>query len=177
MLRYKRISSFFFTDTFFGKKSIHGYTCMQLFVSDKGFVKVYGMKSKGQFPLALKLFTKGVGVPNTFILDPSGEQMSNEVRAFCHKIGTTLRILEELTQHVDRAELYIGVFKEAVRKDLRETYARMKLWCHCAERRAAISNLTSKNMFQLQGQKPHSMTLGEPGDISNLCQYGWYEWC
>ena len=160
MLRYKRISSFFFTDTFFGKKSIHGYTCMQLFVSDKGFVKVYGMKSKGQFNLAFKLFTKEVGVPNAFMLDPSGEQTSNEIRAFCHKIGTTSRILEEYTQHADCAELYIGLLKEAVRKDLRETHAPMKLWCYCAERRAAISNLTAKNMFHLHGQNPHSMTIG-----------------
>ena len=73
MLHYRRINSFFFTDNFFGKKRIRGYTCMQLFVSDKGFVKVYGMKIKGQFTLALKLFTKEVGVPNAFILNPSGE--------------------------------------------------------------------------------------------------------
>ena len=135
------------------------------------------MKRKGQFPPALKLFTKEVGVPNAFILDPSGEQTSNEVRAFCHKIGTTLRILEERTQHADLAEFYIGLLKEAIRKDLRETHAPTKLWCYCAERRAAISNLTAKNMFQLQEQNPHSMTLGENGDISNLCQCGWYEGC
>ena len=105
------------------------------------------MKSKGQFPPALKLFTKEVGVPNAFILDPSGEQTSNEVRAFCHKIGTTLRILEERTQHADRAKMYIGLLKEAVRKDLRDTHDPMKLWCYCAECRAAISNLPTKNMF------------------------------
>jgi hypothetical protein len=23
----------------------------------------------------------------------------------------------------------------------------------------------------------HTLTLGEEGDISNLCQYKWYEWC
>ena len=78
---------------------------MQLFVSDKVFVKVYGIKSKSQFPQALKLFTKEVGVPNFIIIDPSGEQTSAVVCSFCHKIGTTLRILEERTQHEDRAEL------------------------------------------------------------------------
>ena len=48
MLRYRRIKSHFFTDTFFvtGKSRIaRGYTCMQIFVSDKGFIKVYPMKS------------------------------------------------------------------------------------------------------------------------------------
>ena len=47
----------------------------------------------------------------------------------------------------------------------------------CAERRAQIFNLTAKNLFQLEGQNPHLATFGEMGDISNLCQFGWYEWC
>jgi hypothetical protein len=43
MLRYKRINSHFFTDTFFvtkKAKSQWGNNCMQLFVSDKGYVYV-----------------------------------------------------------------------------------------------------------------------------------------
>ena len=36
--------------------------------------------------------------------------------------------------------------------------------------------MTANNLFQLQGQNPHMATLGEMGDISNLCQFGWYEW-
>ena len=95
ILRYKRINAFFFTDTFFGKKSARGYSCMQLFVSDKVFIKVYGMKRKSEFPQALKLLSKEVGVPNDLILDPSGEQISNVLCAFCHNIGTNLRIIEE----------------------------------------------------------------------------------
>ena len=36
--------------------------------------------------------------------------------------------------------------------------------------------MTSKELFQLQGQTPHFATFGEEGDISNICQFGWYEW-
>ena len=36
--------------------------------------------------------------------------------------------------------------------------------------------LTANNLFQLQGQNPYMATLGEMGDISNLCRFGWYEW-
>ena len=91
---------------------------MQLFVSYKVFVKVYGMKIKAQFIQPLRLFTKEVGVPNYSILYPSGEKISVVVCAFCHKIGTTQCILEEHTQLADRAELYIGLLKEAVCKYL-----------------------------------------------------------
>ena len=180
MLRYKRINCHFFTDTFFVTakgRSKRGNTCMQIFVSDKGFVYVVPMKSKGEFPEALKMFSKEIGVPTALIVDPAGEQTSQEVRKFCHQIGTTLRTLEENTQWANRAELYIGLMKESVRKDMRESNCPLVLWDYCAERRARIHNLTSKSLFQLQGQNPHSATLGDEGDISNLCTYEWYEWC
>ena len=64
MLRYRRINSLFYSDTFFTKPklvSVRGFSCMQLFVSDKGYMKVYGMKSAKDFPQALKLFCKEVG--------------------------------------------------------------------------------------------------------------------
>ena len=35
--------------------------------------------------------------------------------------------------------------------------------------------LTASNIFQLQGQNPYMATLNKMGDISNLCQFGWYE--
>ena len=96
---------------------------MQLFVSDKGYVFVVAMKSVSEFHKALKMFAKEVGVPLYLIVDPHKCQKSKEVRQFCHKIGTTLRVLEESTQHADRAELYIGLFKEAIRKDMREAHS------------------------------------------------------
>jgi hypothetical protein len=50
MLRYKRISEYFFMDTFFATKkagkSTRNNTCCQLFVTDKGFVYVVPLKSK-----------------------------------------------------------------------------------------------------------------------------------
>ena len=63
---------------------------MQLFVSDKGFVFVVPMKSKAEFPKALKMFAKEVGIPEAMIADKSGEQTLNDVKQFCHEIGMTL---------------------------------------------------------------------------------------
>ena len=47
-------------------------------------------------------------------------------------------------------------------------------WNYFAEGRAAITNMTAKDLFQLQVQIPHFATFGEEGDISNICQFGWY---
>jgi hypothetical protein len=63
MLRYKRIDSRFFTDIFFvtkKAKSQQGNNCMKLFVSGKGYVYVVPMKSKSEFPFALKQFAKEI---------------------------------------------------------------------------------------------------------------------
>ena len=92
MLRYKRINSLFYTDTFFSKKVVskRGFSMMQLFVSDKGFVKVYGMKSQTEFEGALRLFCKEVGAPKAFIVDPHRSQKSAKVKQFLSRVGTTL---------------------------------------------------------------------------------------
>ena len=181
MLRYKRIDQYFFMDTFFAHKhkgkSSRGYTCMQLFVTDKGFVHVIPMRSKSEVPMALKMFAKDVGAPDAIICDAAREQISKEVRDFCHKIGTSLRVLEEGTPWANRAELYIGLLKEAVRKDIKESDCPLVFWDYCCERRARINNMTASKLFQLEGRNAHFSVTGEDGDISNLCRFAWYEWC
>ena len=87
---------------------------------------------------------------------------------FCNKIGTTLRLLEQKTQWANRAKLYVGLMKEAVRKDIRLTGSPLVLWDYAAERRADILSLTARDLFQLQGSNPYAETFGEEGDISNL---------
>ena len=88
-----------------------------------------------------------------------------------------LRALEEGTPWANKAELYIGLIKEAVRKDMRESNSPLVLWDYCTERRARINNLTAKPRFNLEGTNAHALTLGDEGDISSLCQYKWYDWC
>ena len=100
---------------------------MQLFISNTGVVKVYGMKSETEIPNAVKLFCKEVGVPEAMIVDLSPNQTSEKIRQFCHKVGTTLRVLEESTQHSNRAELCIGLMKKSVGRDMRELKSPMKL--------------------------------------------------
>ena len=73
MLRYKRIHQYFFMDTFFatskGGKSTRGHTCVQLFVTDKGFIHVIPMKRKSEVLQAVKQFSKEIGAPDAIICD------------------------------------------------------------------------------------------------------------
>ena len=181
MLRYRRINSYFYMDTFFATrkkgKSSRGNTCCQLFVTDKGFVYVVPMRRKSDVPHAIRQFAKEIGAPDAIVCDPGWEQISQAVKQFCNVIGTQLRMLEEGTPWANKAELYIGLLKEAVRKDMRESDSPLCLWDYCIERRARINNMTAKSRFNLDGTNAHTLTFGEEGDISSLCTYGWYEWC
>lgn len=66
--------------------------------------------------------------------------------------------------------------KEAIRKDLLKSNSTLRLWDFCLQRRVTIHNLISRDLFQLQGSTPTMATFGYQGDISNMCQYDWYQW-
>jgi len=179
-LRYKRISEYFFTDTFFATKklgkSTRGNACCQLFVTDKGYIYVVPLTKEAEVLQAIKQFAKEIGSPKAFIMDAANAQKSKDIRHFCSQIGSSLRILEEGTPWANKAELYIGLLKEATRKDMKESNCPLVLWDYCVERRARISNLTARNLFQLHGTNAHTALTGDEADISNLCEYSWYEW-
>ena len=129
MLRYRRLKSTFFTDTMFANKykSLRQNTCCQVFVSDKSYIAVYPMKSQEEFSTALHWFCKQIGVPKTLAADAHKSQTSHKIKFFCDQVGTTLRVLERKTPWSNRAELYIGILKEAVRKDIRTSNCPMCL--------------------------------------------------
>ena len=101
---------------------------------------------------------------------------SKYVRQSFHRVGTTLQILEGYTQWANRCDIYVGLFKEAVRKDMLDENSPLVFWDYCAERKTLITNVTADDLFQLRGKTPHFATFGEDGEISNICQFGWYEW-
>jgi len=68
------------------------------------------------------------GAPEAIVCDASGEQMSGLMERFLNDIVTTLRLLEEGTPWSNRAELYIGVLKEAVQKDMKTSNCPLALW-------------------------------------------------
>ena len=149
---------------------------MQIFVSDMGYVYVAAMRTVNEFPKVLKMFAKEVGVNEAITADSQKRNKSKKVKLFCHKIGTTLRILECSTKWANKAELYVRLFKEAARKEMLDENYLLVLWDYFAERRSLITNMTEKYLIQLQGQTPYFATFGEEGDISNKCQFGSFEW-
>ena len=67
--------------------------------------------------------------------------------------------------------------KEAIYKDMKEAHCPLCFWDYCLERQVWIYNLTSHDHIKIRGSNPHTETFGEQGDLSNLCQFRWYDWC
>ena len=61
------------------------------------------MKTKKEVPQAVKQFAKEISAPDAIICDAAREKTSGYPREFCHKIGTTLRLLEEGTPWDNKA--------------------------------------------------------------------------
>ena len=79
------------------------------------------MKSKSEVLQAVNRFSKEIGPPDAIISDAAGEQTSKSLSKYCSDISTTLRYLEEGNPWANKAEILIGLIKEAVRKDTKES--------------------------------------------------------
>ena len=130
ILRYSTINSVFFTDTLLAKKTpstiVNKYA--QLYVSHKGLVMIYPMKSQSLLNHTLRCFCKEIVVPVSLVMEGHMFQKNNKTEKSCHQFGTTLRILEVVTPLSNLTELYIGLFKEYVCRDLHMTNSPMVLW-------------------------------------------------
>ena len=51
-----------------------------------------------------------------------------------------------------------------------------KLWDHCLELEAYIHSNTALDLYELQGQVPKTLLLGQTSDISPFMECGWYDW-
>ena len=77
------------------------------------------MRSQSEFQQALHWFCKEVGVPASLVMDRHKTQRNLSTKKFFHQVGTIMRVLKVDTPWVNQAELYIGLLKEAVCRDLK----------------------------------------------------------
>lgn len=93
---------------------------MLLFVTDKGFLHVIPMKRKQIVLKAVNQFAKEISAQDAITCDAAREQTSTELKAFCNDMGTALQVIDENTYWTNKAELYIGMIKEAVCNDMKQ---------------------------------------------------------
>ena len=72
-------------------------------------------------------------MPVDLIVVGFSAQKKPSVKRFCYQVGTMLKILVRAIPWSNRAELHVGLLKEAVRKDMRESNSPMVLWDYMIE--------------------------------------------
>jgi len=179
MLRYKRLNCRLFTDTMYANekkaKSTRGNTCAQVYASDFGFVYFVPMKAERDLAKSHKQLFKEFGAPEAFILDRAKAQIEGEAAKLCDLADVTIVELEKKVPQSNLAERYIQMLKNGIKDDLKESNSPLALWDYCGERRAQILISTVRDNFLSNGQPPNSIATGQPTDISNICEFGWYE--
>ena len=177
MLRYSRLNTNMYTDTMFASKtSLRGNTCGQVYTNDIDFTRFYPMKDRKEMPDTLSQFFREEGVPSKLIVDGAREQIGQKVRRACSDANCSLRQLEYDTPWANRAEMAIRELKRGVRRMMRSSLSPLRLWDYCSQLQARIRSSTAHNNVRLDGQVPQTLVDGTTFDISNLAEFGWYDW-
>ena len=51
-----------------------------------------------------------------------------------------------------------------------------RLWDHCIQFQAMIRSCTTNSIYMTAGQVPETIMTGDTADVSQICQFGWYDW-
>ena len=70
--------------------------------------------------------------------------------------------IQDLKHGLSRTFISIGLLKH--------------LWDHCIELKSFIHSYTAHSNYELDGELPENHMNVQTVDISNICEYSWYEW-
>ena len=176
-LRYRRLNTTMFTDTYFSSvKSSRGNTCAQIWTNDIEWIRVDPMSTKSNAHHSAKKLFKNDGVPSKIVMDGAREQVLGKFKDACNDATVLVQQLEYNTPWANRAEGAVRENKRAVRRAMKKSDCPAKLWDYCAELQAKIRCHTAHDIPTLNGQVPETVVTGNTADISELVEFGWYEW-
>ena len=84
--------------------------------------------------------------------------------------------LEYNTPWANRADGAVRENKRAARRAIKKSDCPAKLWDYCAKLQAKSRCHTVHDIPTLNGQVPETVVTGNTADISELVEFGWYEW-
>ena len=70
---------------------------------------------------AFSAFAKEIGIPKALILYPKGTHSGKELQKVVNEINFPLKFLERRIKWANSAELYVGLLKKDVRKDIKDS--------------------------------------------------------
>ena len=178
MLRYRRLPHPVFSDTMTagGVVSTRGNKYGQAYCTQFGWARVHPMRLKSEAHETLSLMFKRDGVPPKIVVDNSKEQTLGQFKKKCREADCHLVTTEPYSPWMQAAEGCIKQTKLGSSRKMLKTGCPKALWDHCIELEALIRSHTALDIFGLEGQVPETLMSGQTGDISNLCEFEWFQW-
>ena len=122
-----------------------------------------------------KLF-KNDGVPSKIVMDGAREQIMGKLKEARQDATFQVQQLEYNTPWANRAEGAVRENKRAARRAMKNLACPARLWDYCAKLQAKIICHTAHNIPTLNGQVPKTLVTVNTADISELVEFGWYQW-
>jgi len=140
------------------------------------WIAVDPIKKKGDAHKTLDTLFRSVGVPRVLIIpDDAAELTQGEFKRKADTAQALIHPIEAYTPNANIAEDRIRELKRAHRRAMAATNTPACLWDLCLVHTALIRQHTVSSIRELQGEVPATMMTGDTGDISFLCEFGWYE--
>ncbi len=175
-LKFRHLRASVYTDTMFSSvKSLRQNVCAQVYVTSFHWTRIFPMKTKADAHLTLDRLFREVGVFHTIIPDNAMELTSGEFRRKAVHAGSQIKPVEAYTHNQNLAEAGIRELRRMYKKAMLQTGAPHVLWDYCMELMASIRSHMTLNILELEGDTPEALLTGDTPDISNLCEFQWYE--
>ena len=176
MLRYNRLPHPFFTDTLLvGTASQRSHKFSQVFATSYGWSHTIPMTKKSDAPFALDRLFRHEGVPPEMIIDGSKEQNLGDFDRKLRDAGCHRKQIYPSSAWMNLCE---GKIRELKRGSTREKLKRnfpKKLWDYCLELESRIRSANTLPRFDLDHQTPETKMHGMSSDISDICEFEFYE--
>ena len=177
LLRYPRLPHTVFTDTMIaGTVSQRGNKYAQVYATSYGWGRSFPMARKGDAHHTLDLLFKRDGVPPEMVMDGSKEQTQGQFAKKLRDAGCHKRQIEPYSPWMNAAESQIREIKRGSARSMLKQPTPKVLWDHCIELESRIRSCSALDIYQLDGEVPETKMMGYTADISNICEYEWYEW-
>jgi hypothetical protein len=174
-LRYPCLNTMLYSDTLFSDtQSLRGNTCAQLFATDKRFLSIYGMKSKGDAGDKLNEFITTTGIPECLVTDGAKEEYHGRWGDVRKKFLLHQRQTEPHSPWQNKAEDEIRETKNHFRHIMDRKKVPEALWDFGMEYTTYVRNCIAHP--SLQDRTPYEVLTGDSPDISEILVFGFYDW-
>jgi hypothetical protein len=134
------------------------------------------MKLKSDAHDFLSLLFQRDGVPPKMIMDGSKEQTLGRFKKKCQDTDCHIKQTESYSPWQNAAESAIRELKKAAGRKMVRAGAPKPFWVDAIELEAYVRSNTAHDIFILQGEVPETVMSGKTSDISQFCEFAFYDW-